>query len=125
MVGRGSAVADIDGDGDLDLLFGAVNSAPRLLRNDQQLGNHWLRVSVTGANGIGSAIGTQVEVQLNGEKRISQVMPTRSYLSQSELPVTFGLGKSDEITRVIVTWTDGKSRVIEGPKVDHVLKVNF
>ena len=48
MVGRGSAVADIDGDGDLDLLFAAVNSPPRLLRNDQKLGHHWLRVDVAG-----------------------------------------------------------------------------
>ena len=123
MVGRGSAVADIDGDGDLDLLFGAVNSPPRLLRNDQKLGNHWLRVSVTGAKGDGSSIGAQIEVQLKGEKRVACVMPTRSYLSQSELPVTFGLGQTQVIERVTVNWPDGRSRVVEGPKIDQVLKV--
>lgn len=123
MVGRGSAVADIDGDGDLDLLFAAVNSPPRLLRNDQQLGHHWIRVSVAGLNGNGSAIGAQVEVKLKNEKYIGHVMPTRSYLSQSELPVTFGLGDVDAIEEVIVTWPGGKTVSIKNPKVDQLLKV--
>ena len=124
MVGRGSAVADIDGDGDLDLLFAAVNSPPRLLRNDQQLGNHWLRVDVTGPKGCRSSIGAQVQIELDHAKVIGQVMPTRSYLSQSESPVTFGLGKNDTIKRVTVTWPGGKSKVIDSPKVDQLLRVN-
>lgn len=123
MVGRGSAVADIDGDGDLDLLFAAVNSAPRLLRNDQQLENHWLRVNLTGTKGNSGAIGAQVEVELEAERRVAHVMPTRSYLSQSELPVTFGLGPIDKIKRVTVKWPDGKIQTIEGPEVDQLLKI--
>lgn len=124
MVGRGSAVADIDGDGDLDLLFAAVGSPPRLLRNDQKLGHHWLRVSVAGQNGGASAIGAVVEVQTKNGKQIATVMPTRSYLSQSEMPVTFGLGDADTIENVIVTWPGGKTQTIEGPKVDQLLKVS-
>lgn len=123
MVGRGSAVADIDGDGDLDLLFAAVNSPPRLLRNDQQLGHHWLRVSVAGLNGNGSAIGAQVEVRFKNQRHFGHVMPTRSYLSQSELPVTFGLGDVNEIEQVIVVWPGGKTKTIEKPNVDQLLKV--
>jgi enediyne biosynthesis protein E4 len=123
MVGRGSAVADIDGDGDLDLLFAAVNSPARLLRNDQQLGNHWLRVDVSGPKQNRSAIGAEIEVQWANGKQIGQVMPTRSYLSQSELPVTFGLGKIETIQRVTVTWPGGHKKVIESPKVDQLLRV--
>jgi hypothetical protein len=125
MVGRGSAVADIDGDGDLDLLFVGVNSAPRLLRNDQKLGNHWIRVVVTGTGGNKPAIGAQVELHLAKGKQYGQVMPTRSYLSQSELPVTFGLGKNDAIDRIVVTLPGGKSKEITSPAIDQVLKVTF
>ena len=123
MVGRGSAAADIDGDGDLDLLFAAVHSAPRLLRNDQKLGHHWLRVDVTGPQLNRSAIGAQVEVELASGKMNGQVMPTRSYLSQSELPVTFGLGKNDTIKQVTVTWPGGQTKVVSAPQVDQVLRV--
>ncbi len=123
MVGRGSATADIDGDGDLDLLFAAVNSPPRLLRNDQKVGHHWIRVAVSGPEGNASAIGAQVEVQLVSGQCFGQVMPTRSYLSQSELPVTFGLGNADAIRRVTVTWPGGKQQIVESPKVDQLLTI--
>lgn len=123
MVGRGAATADIDGDGDLDLLFAATGSAPRLLRNDQQLGHHWLRVDVTGAKGNRTSIGAKIEVETDAGKLTGQVMPTRGYLSQSENPVTFGLGKSDGIQRVTVTWPGGATKVIDKPEVDKLLTV--
>ena len=123
MVGRGAATADIDGDGDLDLLFAATGSAPRLLRNDQQLGHHWLRVDVTGAKGNRSGVGAKIEVETTAGKLVGHVVPTRGYLSQSELPVTFGLGKSEGISRVTVTWPGGEKKTIENPAIDKVLTV--
>ena len=124
MVGRGAATADIDGDGDLDLLFAATGSSPRLLRNDQQLGHHWLRVDVTGAKGQRSAIGAKVEVETDTGKFTSQVMPTRGYLSQSESSALIGLGKSKSIKRLTVTWPGGVERIFENPAIDQVLSVS-
>jgi hypothetical protein len=126
MVGRGSAFADIDGDGDLDMLLVAAGQKPRLLRNDQQLGHHWLRLKLNG-NGTTSnrdAIGAKVELHLGDEVLTQFVMPTRSYLSQSEPAVTFGLGKRDAISNVVIRWPDGKEQTLEGLAVDamHAVK---
>ena len=124
MVGRGAATADIDGDGDLDLLFAATGSSPRLLRNDQKLGNHWLRVEVRVATGSRSAIGAKIEVETDSGRITSQVMPTRGYLSQSESAALIGLGQSQSIKQVVVTWPGGREQTIEGPAIDRVLTVS-
>lgn len=124
MVGRGATYADIDADGDLDILIFGCGQAPRLLRNDQATGNHWLRVRVEGTGSNKHAIGASVIVELaDGARLRRQLSPTRSYQSQVELPVTFGLGSHDSVERLIVRWPNGQERVIENVKVDQVLSV--
>lgn len=121
MVGRGAAFADIDSDGDLDVLITSSGGHPRLLRNDQSSGHHWLRVRLVGSSRENAstsatnrnAIGSWVEVHAGGMRQRRLVSPTRSYLSQCELPVTFGLGKADQIDKVIVHWPDGSEQTIE------------
>jgi len=123
MVGRGSAFADIDNDGDLDALLTGVGTPPRLLRNDQQLDNHWLRFHLQGTRCNRDAIGAWIEIEIDGQLLRRQVMPTRSYLSQSEAPVTFGLGKATSIESARVTWPDGTTAEIEISEVDQVVEV--
>jgi hypothetical protein len=120
MVGRGACYADIDGDGDLDVLLTANGGAPRLLRNDQKLGHHWLRLKLVGKQGNRDAIGAVVELQAGGVVQRRLVMPTRSYLSQVELPVTFGLGKLDAVERVTIHWPDGTSQEVPDVAVDRL-----
>ncbi len=122
MVGRGAAYADIDNDGDLDILLTASGRKPRLLRNDQQLGHHWLRLQLVG-NGQScnrDAIGSWVEVTAGGQTQRKQVMPTRSYLSQVELPLTFGIGAAEAIEKVTVTWSDGSRQELRDLQVDQL-----
>jgi hypothetical protein len=124
MVGRGAAYADIDGDGDQDILITACGRAPRLLRNDQELGHHWARFLLEGQKSNRDAIGSWITLTLPGGLELSQqVMPTRSYLSQVELPVTFGLGEATEISKAEIRWPDGSKQSLESLKADQVHRV--
>jgi len=113
IVGRGSAYADIDGDGDLDAVLTQTGGKPLLLRNDQQLGHQWLRLKLEGKKSNRDAIGAWVHARVNGKDFWRQVMPTRSYLSQSELPVTLGLGKATALEKLEIKWPDGAIQTVE------------
>ncbi|MCY3011852.1 MAG: CRTAC1 family protein [Planctomycetota bacterium] len=123
MVGRGASYADIDNDGDLDVIAVGCGQKPRLLRNDQKLQNHWVRVKLVGKGSNRDAIGALVEIQVGEQTQSRRVNPTRSYLSQVELPVTFGLGMSDEIDRMVIHWPNGKKQTISKPQVDRLLVI--
>src|SRR4029079_9728468 len=104
IVGRGSAFADIDGDGDLDVVMTQAGGAPLLLRNELAQGNHRVRLKLVGQKANREASGALIRLTVGDQVRRQQVMPTRSYLSQSELPVTFGLGREDRVKKVEVIW---------------------
>jgi enediyne biosynthesis protein E4 len=115
IVGRGSAFADIDGDGDLDVVLTQIGGPPLLLRNDQKVGHHWIRLKLIGTKSNRDAIGAWIKVSVDGQILWRQVMPTRSYLSQSELPVTIGLGATDKVDGVEIRWPSGVSQKIPPP----------
>jgi hypothetical protein len=110
-VARGLAFADFDRDGDLDVLITTNNGPARLYRNDHLAGNRSLTFRLVGTKSNRDAIGATVRVHHEGTSQTRMVKSGSSYLSQSELPVTFGLGKRDRVDRVIVTWPSG--RVVE------------
>jgi hypothetical protein len=106
-VGRGLAYADFDRDGDLDLLLTTNNGPAYLYRNDQLAGNHSIRFRLVGTKSNRDAIGATVRIFSGGLSQSRMVKSGSSYLSQSELPVTFGLEKRDRIDRVVITWPSG------------------
>ena len=108
-VGRGLAYGDFDRDGDLDLLITTNNGPAFLYRNDQLAGNRSIRFHLVGTKSNRDAIGATVQVFSGDLTQSRTVKGGSSYLSQSELPVTFGLDKRDRIERVVIHWPSGRT----------------
>ena len=108
-VGRGLAYSDFDRDGDLDLLLTTNNGPAYLYRNDQLAGNHSIRFRLVGTKSNRDAIGATVRIFSSGLNQSRMVKSGSSYLSQSELPVTFGLEKRDRVERAVVSWPSGRT----------------
>ncbi len=122
--GRGAAYADIDADGDLDIILTQVNGKASLLRNDVATDNHWVRLQLKSTPPNPNAIGATVTLLSPNGQQHRTVMPTRSYLSQVELPLTFGLGPTETIQQVTVRWPNGAIEEWNDLDVDrlHILR---
>jgi hypothetical protein len=90
------------------------NGRAVLLRNDQTAGNRSVRFRLRGTTSNRDAIGSSVRIFYAGVSQSRLVRSGSSYLSQSELPVTFGVGRRDRIDRVVITWPDGRSEEFKG-----------
>ena len=109
-LGRGAAYADFDGDGDLDLALTALNGPARLLRNDGGNRNNWLRVRLAGTGSNRRGLGAAVRVTSASGAQWRAVRSGSSYASQSELPLTFGLGSDAVVESREVTWPSGATQ---------------
>jgi hypothetical protein len=115
-VGRGLAYGDFDRDGDVDLLITTNQGPAYLYRNDVAPGNHSLRFSLRGVKSNRDAIGAVVRVFTPDGAQMRMVKTGSSYLSQSEMAVTFGLGRRDVADRVVIEWPSGRTQDFRGVK---------
>jgi len=109
-IGRGLAVGDFDRDGDLDVLLTTNNGPAALFRTDHSGGRRSLRFKLTGTTSNRDAIGATVRLYHGGTSQSRLVKSGSSYLSQSELPVTFGVGARDVVERVVISWPSGATQ---------------
>lgn len=126
IVGRGAAYGDFDNDGDLDLLITANNGPARLLRNDNANQNDLLRIKTVGAKSNRDGIGAKVTLKTAKGARVFHMVKTgSSYCSQSELPLTFGLGKPEEGTTLTIEiiWPSGQREAYADIKPNQSLTI--
>jgi len=108
-VARGAAYGDFDNDGDLDVLITTNNGPAYLYRNDLENGNRSVRLRLIGTRSNRDAIGAVVKFEASGLAGSRTVKSATGYLSQSELPLTIGLGRRDILQRATVYWPSGRT----------------
>lgn len=118
MVARGVAVADVTGNGNLDVVIAQNGGPPRLLRNDQRSHNAWLRIDLVGTHCQRDAGGARVEVHTPRAILVQTMEPAMGFMAQSEKTLTFGLGGDDRVRKVVVRWPSGVVQEIHPPGVN-------
>lgn len=122
--GRGAAFADLDNDGDIDVVIANLDAGPALLRNDGDRSNHWLTVSLRGTRSNRHGIGAIVSVvDEHGRTRSGICSTASSYQSGSDRRVHFGLAGARIVRRIEVRWPSGTVQVLNDIGADRILEI--
>ncbi|MEP7318990.1 MAG: VCBS repeat-containing protein, partial [Panacibacter sp.] len=123
---NGAAYADLDNDGDLDLVVNNVNLPAFVYRNnaDQQLQNHYLKIKLQGAEKNTDGVGAKVFIYNKEQVQYIEQMPARGFQSTVSDVLQFGLGKETTIDSLRIIWLSGNEQILTGVKADQLLILN-
>jgi hypothetical protein len=120
---RGTALADLDNDGAVEVLVNNQNEQPSLLKLANRPAGHWLILQLAGKRSNRSAIGARARVTAGGRTQIQEVRSGGSYLSQSDLRLHFGLGNATVAENVEIRWPDGKVQRETNVAADRISRI--
>lgn len=123
MIARGVAVADVYGNGSLDVVIAQNGGPPRLFRNDLRLRHAWLRIDLVGTRSQRDAGGARVEVHTPRRVLVQTMEPAMGFMAQSEKTLTFGLGDDDRVGKIVVRWPSGVRQEVRPPGVNRRLVI--
>jgi len=123
IVGRGSAVADFDNDGDLDIAISNSNDRPELLRNDGGNANHWLEVMLMGVKSNRDGRGAALKLSTEGFVEYRQAQGGMSYMSAQDPRIHFGLGQRKTVESLEITWPSGVVDKLANVPIDQVITI--
>jgi len=117
---RGLAVGDLWNDGRMSAVINNMNAEPSLLANDWRNGNHWIAIHTVGTKSNRDGIGARIRVKTANRTLVDEVRSGSSYISNSDMRVHFGLGKSDKVDWVEIRWLSGLTERFTNLEVDRV-----
>ena len=117
---NGAAYADLDNDGDLDLVVNNVGAPASIYKNlaTEQTGRHYLTVTLEGSGANTAGIGTKVVLKHQGTMQMQEQSPTRGWQSSVDLRLHFGLGEITMIDTVLIVWPDGRFQTMTNVAAD-------
>ena len=121
--GRGSAVADFDNDGDLDIAISNSNDYPQLLRNDGGNANHWLEVMLVGVKSNRDGRGAALKLISERFVEYRQAQGGMGYMSAQDPRIHFGLGQRKSVESLEITWPSGAVDKLANVPIDQIITV--
>ena len=122
-ISNGAAYADLDNDGDLDLISNNLNEPAGIYQNNarQLLKHNFVKIKFKGEGGNTFGIGAKVILKTKDGQQMQQLMPTRGFMSSVEPTLLFGIGALTQVDSLIVVWENQKLEIIKNPKINQML----